>query len=119
MKLSTAAGIAAVLAAVLGISCLLHMGLGTTTSGMEQDKMSYTDEKIKELTASEAYQDGSIQQRRALAEELLNQLTEGGYISGVVCDEAGEMFSFQYANGVLGGLMLKEFTTPPGGLPMN
>ena len=118
MKQATAISIAAVLAVVLGLGCLLHAP-GTTTSKTEQNKMEYVDEKITELTTSSAYQDGTLQQRQALADELLTGLAKDGYITDLVYDELGEMYSFQYADGSLGGLMLKDFRTPPGAIPMN
>ena len=74
----------------------------------EFEQMNYVDETINELINSAEWKTMSINERKEKAEILLNKLEEEGYIQNVIFGEA-YVYSFQYNNGVLGGLMIKDF----------
>lgn len=75
-------------------------------------KMSEVDDPLKELTTGSSYQNGDLEFRRSSVLTLLHQLEANGLIKeGSICD-SGDNISFIYncdENGVLGGVMLREF----------
>ena len=85
----------------------------------EFDKMQLADDKIEELTSSEKYKDASKEERYTLVSDLLESLEAEGSIKNLAYFEEDELFSFQYENGVLGGVSLDDFSTKPGELPVN
>lgn len=77
------------------------------------------DEKINELMISAPYCEGSFQERKELAFQMLLQLKQDGYIFHLTYDELNTLFSFQYADMSLGGIQIKNFNHRPDNLPMN
>ncbi|MCL2488391.1 MAG: DUF11 domain-containing protein [Oscillospiraceae bacterium] len=69
------------------------------------------DDAIAALLASGEYIAADTETRKAMAEELLNQLAEEGLIlaESLFYDEDAEIFTFEYKCGMLGGLILEDF----------
>lgn len=76
------------------------------------------DGQIQALLESEAFLDGTPQDREDLARELMEELKDQGQISHYSYDPETGLFSFLYPDGSLGGIDLKEFE-PQSGEPMN
>ena len=70
--------------------------------------MAKTDSKISDLTNGDEFQNASLQERTALAKQLLTALADEGLIKKDFTVSDG-MASFEYSCGVLGGIMLREF----------
>ena len=84
-----------------------------------QMKVASADRAIDRFLAGEEYRNASPEERKTLAEGLLNELEEKGMISQISYDETVRTFSFVYCDGTLGGLALNDFAAQPGSLPMN
>ncbi|MBR2176273.1 MAG: hypothetical protein IJ861_04925 [Clostridia bacterium] len=79
--------------------------------GLTEQELAYmakTDSKISDLTNGDEFQNASLQERTALAKELLTELADEGLIKKDFT-VSGDMASFEYSCGVLGGIMLSEF----------
>lgn len=74
--------------------------------------MEYVDSKIEAIFEIEDY-------RLRDFYNLFDSLEADGYVKNVHWDADGEMFTFEYKCGVLGGTMLKDFNQKDGELPMN
>ena len=58
--------------------------------------------------------------RKKLVLEMLNKLSDLGYIKGQYYDEKNKLFSFQYIDGTLGGIeIMNDFSTEIDGLFLN
>lgn len=101
-----------VLAAVLLSGC----GSSEPASGSSD---ADADEKIVELTDSKAYAEANIEQRKAMAEDLLTKLKKEKKILDFSYFDDDSLFSFEYPDHSLGGIYLKGFGTESDGLPMN
>lgn len=104
------------LAVILGIGWAVT---GQAPEAVVQEKVKHVDEQIAALTADTAYQDGTLEERRDLAQAALTQLEKEGYLTQLNYDGEQDLFSFQYADGSLGGVYLADFSSSGGGLPMN
>lgn len=67
----------------------------------------YVDNTINELIESEEFKTGDIEIRKKLSEDLMNELEKLKYINNVYYED--NMYTFQYSNGSLGGIMLKDW----------
>lgn len=115
------AGLCAVAAALILLMVNgMHSNEPLASAGMTaQDKVSYVDAQIGELTKSEDYARLNGLQRGERAHALLLRLQEEGMISGVgEFDADAAVIAFVYADGTHGGIVLRDFTDRPG-LPRN
>lgn len=85
----------------------------------EFEKMDFVNDKINELTSSDDYKNATLDEQQKLAYEMLADLEKDGYIRNLYYSSEDSLISFQYANGALGGVSLKDFSTKPGEVPMN
>lgn len=85
----------------------------------DEEKVEYVDEKMNEALASDKYREMSLTERREFADDLLSQFEQEGYITGLQYNEDGLMYSFEYADGTLGGWRIEDFSSKEGVLPMN
>ncbi len=111
-------------AVILALSALaIGIGAASHTKNAKTDDpvsaYALVNEKIDELTSSEKYIRSALAERRDMAADLLSSLSEQGYISNISYDELGNVFSFEYPDGSLGGLKTDDFASSPGALPMN
>ena len=74
----------------------------------ELKDMGKVDKALKKLVKSEKYQSGDLKTKKKLAKKLLKKLKSKGLIKNIFYSD--KTYSFQYKNGVLGGLMLEEFS---------
>ena len=77
------------------------------------------NEQIKMLLNSEAYKTAEAEERIELVSNLLNELESNGDIWNLSLNEEGNLFSFQYLDGTLGGVTIEDFSQAAGKLPMN
>lgn len=76
----------------------------------EPIRASYdVDARIREVIESDEYISSSILERKAIAEQLLNELSEDGLIKDIQFSEEDDLFSFEYDDGTLGGVMIRDF----------
>ena len=81
-----------------------------------QGKMQEADILIQETLEGKAYEVLSVSERKKVAKELLDSLAKSGSIKKKYAydDEVG-LYTFEYANGVLGGIMTKGFADDENG----
>ena len=84
-----------------------------------KDSNTIVNLRINELIEGSGFSSGSETQRYDLAKKLLDELLAEGYITNCDYDDREKMFTFNYENGLQGGLDLKDYTKSPGGLYMN
>lgn len=89
------------------------------SSESSEEKVEYADKKMNEALTSDTYSKMSLAERRELASDILLQLEQDGYITGLSYSEDGFMYSFEYIDGTLGGWCIKDFSGQDGLLPMN
>lgn len=104
----------AIVSLLLGAGILFHF---YPSSAEIERRVDRADEEIAALVDSEAFQNGSLQEREALASGLMSELRKGGCVSDVFYEDG--LFSFQYTDGTLGGLMIEDFSQKVGDIPMN
>lgn len=85
----------------------------------EAEMVRYAEDRIAELTGDEKYKNASDDEQYTLTNDLLTSLEKDGYIKNVYYAEKDKLFSFQYANGVFGGVYLDSFAVKDGEIPMN
>ena len=73
----------------------------------ELKDMAKVDKAMQKLVKTEKYKNGNLTTRKKLAKKMFKKLKSKGLIQGLLYED--KMFSFQYKNGVLGGMMLEEF----------
>lgn len=110
----------AICAASILLTMLILFGpLKKTAENSFPQDMSSVDEQIQGLIKSDAYKNGTILERKKLVGEQLRQLAYDGYISHLLYDKQNALFSFQYADGSLGGIQLTDFNHQFSSLPIN
>lgn len=69
------------------------------------------NEKIRDLTDSETFKNKSLDERKILAEKLIEELISSGSVIGesVYYSEDSKMYSFSFTGEFLGGIALEEF----------
>lgn len=67
------------------------------------------DELIRNLVNSEEYSKMSENEKKSECEKLLNKLKENGVIKDYSYFDSEKLYSFEYNDGSLGGISLKEF----------
>lgn len=67
------------------------------------------DEQISQLLSDEGYLSLEYEKRVELVRLLLVKFSLNGYIKVYNYEPEARMFSFQYADGSLGGIMMEEF----------
>lgn len=75
----------------------------------EEDSCLEVDKLIRDLTGSEEYQAKTDEEKVAACQNLLDELLAQGEIKNLLYDQNDMMFSFEYKNGYLGGVMIKDF----------
>ena len=103
-----------VVSLLLGAGILFHF---YPSSAKIERRVDRADQEIAALVDTEAFQNGSLQEREALAFGLMSELRKGGCVSDVFYEDG--LFSFQYADGTLGGLMIEDFSQKVGDIPVN
>ena len=83
------------------------------------DKDSYVNMRIDELTNNAEYMSSALEQRRDMADTLLKELEQNGYIIDYQLDSLGNLYSFKYSSGLQGGIYLEDFSGKPGELAIN
>lgn len=83
----------------------------TVISDEENEIMATVDNKIDEILLSGNFTEKTIEEKEELVQDTLNAFVETGEISdgSIAYNENDQLFSFQYSNGVLGGVMIGEF----------
>ena len=76
----------------------------------EKETMSVS-EQVGILLDSKEYQSAAIEQRKVLAEELLEQLLSRGEITHYDYDQRQGLYSYVEKKGVRGGILLEEFSS--------
>lgn len=77
----------------------------------EYDEIEYIDSKIKFITETDEYKSAEIDERKAIINQLLIQLKKDKRIRNFSYNKDNFLFSFEYLDGSLGGVMIKEFDT--------
>lgn len=105
---------------ILVVAAGCSMVCVTLDIGKNGDQKADTAQKqINSLLNSKEYEDASLEERKEKAEKLLKLLQKEHCIRFLHYNEEGLAFSFEFANGTLGALVLKDFSAQPGELPMN
>lgn len=94
-----------------------HAAAPGTLTEADLDGMRAADASVAALTGSEAYAAMPLEERRAAADEQLQALAGEQLIDGssVYYDEENQMYTFSYACGVLGGILLQDLEDGPAG----
>lgn len=92
---------------------------GTESSESAEEKVAAVDKKMNDVLAGDEYNEMSLPERKELASDLLSQLERDGYITGLLYDDDSFTYSFEYADGTLGGWRIKDFSDQDDLLPMN
>ncbi len=90
-----------------------------TESESPDSKAAYAQEQIDQMMDSKNYQQADKQEKTKMAKTVLKELESRQYIKNLYYDESGELFSFEYANGILGGIQMRDFSGEEDGLMMN
>lgn len=77
----------------------------------EYDEIEYIDSKIKFITETDEYKSAEIDERKAIINQLLIQLKKDKRIRNFSYNKDNFLLSFEYLDGSLGGVMIKEFDT--------
>lgn len=72
---------------------------------------SIVDEKLDSLMKSSEYIEMNYDERKKVCQKLLDELVKDGEIKDYFYQDSNMMFSFEYKNGILGGIQIKEFET--------
>ncbi len=89
------------------------------SSDDEYRKVAYVDERIDQLMKSSAYKNSSFEKQKELIFDMLKELERERYIINLYYNEESLLFSFEYSNGTLGGVSLRDFHQEIDGLPIN
>ena len=89
-------------------------GQSSESSLSDEDKkifndMHKTDERIRELIDSEEFEGADEEHRKELANKLLSELADEGYIIRDSILESDDSISFTYRGGILGGIHIRDF----------
>jgi len=71
----------------------------------------YVDEQLQELIQSSTYQNGNIDERYQMVNQLLSKLKKEKAIIDFSYNKDSYLFSFEYCDGVLGGVRIKDFNS--------
>lgn len=72
-------------------------------------QMEQADAAVTDLTDSDAYAAMTGEERREAAAQTLDELARQGLIHSVYYDSENQLYSFSYACGALGGILLQDF----------
>ena len=81
--------------------------------------VSEVNQKIDALIESAEYKQANIQTRKEYAQSLLEEMEDEKLIRNYKYFEESYMFSFNYENGIIGGIYLLDFANDGDLLPMN
>lgn len=83
----------------------------TSCSDENAKKIEYVDEKIQSTITAESFETEDEKKQVEKVKQVLKKLEEEEYITkdSVVYDESSKTFSFNYADGTLGGVSLNDF----------
>lgn len=79
---------------------------------MDYDINEYVDDILNEATDDKFYKDLTLRQRELSIERILGELKNKELILHYQYNK-DNLFSFQYKDGVLGGVLIKQFETYP------
>ena len=72
-------------------------------------RMSVVENRIQEITTSDAYENGDTEKKRELVMPVLKELEKEGYIKEGSIYDYGESITYSTTDGVSSGIMLKGF----------
>lgn len=79
------------------------------TQGNKMTENESVDSAIDKLINSVEYKQMPNNQKKEECEKLLNSLKDQGKIKYFSYSESSMLYSFEYSDGVLGGIMIKEW----------
>lgn len=99
---------------ILNLCCLVAVGCEKPSEESayrkeEIDMNEYVDEQIQAIVQSDAYKNASIDQREQIISHLLSQLKKEEAINNFLYEKGNYLFSFEYCDGTLGGVKIKDF----------
>lgn len=98
----------------------INTNINESISQSDEDIIEIVNHEISGLTGNNDYINANINDRKKLVLEMLNKLSDLGYIKGQYYDEKNKLFSFQYIDGTLGGIeIMNDFSTEIDGLFLN
>lgn len=74
----------------------------------KEDESIYVDEQINQMIKSNEFKNATIDIKKEIARELLDQLKREGFISHYKFQKSSRMFSFTYSDGTQGGVLLED-----------
>ena len=83
----------------------------TDFSKDELELMDEVNHRISDISDSKEFREANLQDRYIMMNNLLSKLQEEELIKDLSYDEVNFLFSFKYANGISGGMMIKDFST--------
>lgn len=72
-------------------------------------RMSVVENRVQEITTSNAYENGDTEKKREMIMPVLRKLEKEGYIKEGSIYDSGDSISYSYIDGAAGGIMLKGF----------
>lgn len=107
---------------ILIVAILLVSGLCIWFLGAKRSSVNASanvDETINTMLCDEAYSTATVPQRAEMVRELLLELRREGKILNFSYHKEEKFFSFIYADGSLGGIVLEEPCYSVGSIPIN
>lgn len=83
-------------------------------TGFSKDELELMDEvnhRMSDVSDSKTFKEAHLQDRYIMMNNLLTKLQEEELIKDLSYDEVNFLFSFKYANGISGGMLIKDFST--------
>lgn len=96
-----------IVAIILLVAAVFIIKNATSTNNSHED--IDVDELINKLTKSEGYSKMSYDEKKESCRKLLEELKEKGAIKYYSYSDTSMLYSFEYKDGSLGGIMLKEW----------
>jgi len=81
--------------------------------------IGYVDDRISAVTATDAYKNASVDERKDIIQQLLTELKHENAIKYVYYSKDNYLFSFEYKDGTLGGVKIKDFDPYMNGVPVS
>lgn len=90
-------------------------------SGLDLDAMQRVDDALAALWDDVDFMESAVEQRVEIAMKVFDELVKAGDIEedSVFYEDGGDVISFVYKGGVLGGLMLKDWSADMNGMPVD
>jgi len=115
---------------IIGLVIFITLSVGILCNNqMIDDRGSFSEEELSEMEIVENsfeenifgvdnYGEMSVEDRKSLAESVLENLSEQKYIDGetILYDEENATYTFTYQSGALGTLIIKDWTSGHDGI---